>query len=107
MWGRIADWFGMASAPFDAGVQPLETQMAGDAEIWRRIAARENLAEPDLSCLALPWHSDGDLGRPVSCVTDMSKSRRLGFTAYPATDHAFFGRFAKLRPDRLIPLPAP
>jgi len=103
MWERIASWFGIAPAPFDAGLQPLEAQMAGDAEIWRLIAARENLAEPDLSRLASPWHTDADLGRPIECVTDMSKSRRLGFTAYQATDEAFFDLFSKLRADRLIP----
>ena len=103
MWERIANWFGIAPAPFGGGVQPLEIQMAGDADIWRRIAMRENLAEPDLSRLASPWHTDADLGRPIECVTDMSKSRRLGFTAYQATDDAFFDLFAKLRSDRLIP----
>jgi nucleoside-diphosphate-sugar epimerase len=103
MWGRIADWFGIAPAPFDAGVQPLEAQMAGDAEIWRRIAARGNLVEPDLRRLASAWHTDADLGRPIECVTDMSKSRRLGFIFYQATDDAFFDLFAMLRADQLIP----
>jgi len=103
MWERLASWFGIPPAPFDGGVRPLEVQMAADAEIWRRIAVRENLAERDLSRLASPWHTDADLGRPIECVTDMSKSRRLGFTAYQATDDAFFDLFAKLRSDRLIP----
>jgi nucleoside-diphosphate-sugar epimerase len=103
MWGRIAAWFGIAPAPFDGGVQSLEAQMADDADIWRRIAARENLVEPDLSRLASPWHTDADLGRPIECVTDMSKSRLLGFFSYQATDDAFFDLFAKLRSDRLIP----
>jgi hypothetical protein len=39
----------------------------------------------------------------VEVVTDMSKSRRLGFTAYQPTDDAFFDLFAELRADRLIP----
>jgi len=103
MWERIAGWFGIAPAPFDGTLQPLEAQMAGDAEIWSRVAARENLLEPDLSRLASPWHTDADLGRPIECVTDMSKSRLLGFTAYQATDDAFFDLFTKLRSDRLIP----
>jgi hypothetical protein len=77
--------------------------MAGDAEIGRRIAARENLVEPDLWRLASAWHTDADLGRPIECVTDMSKSRRLGFIFYQATDDAFFDLSAKLREDRLIP----
>ena len=103
MWGRIADWFGVEAAPFDGTVRPLEQQMADDAGIWREIAAREALAEPNLDRLASPWHTDADLGRPIEVVTDMGKSRRLGFTAYQATDDAFFNLFAQLRADRLIP----
>lgn len=103
MWSRIADWFGIEAAPFSGIVQPLEQQMAGDADLWRKIAAREGLAEPDLAQLASPWHTDADLGRPIEVVTDMSKSRRLGFTGYQPTDDAFFDLFAKLRNDRLIP----
>ncbi|NYD91349.1 SDR family oxidoreductase [Sphingomonas melonis] len=103
MWSRIADWFGLEAAPFDGSVQPLETQMADDADVWRRIAEREGLAEPDLARLASPWHTDADLGRPIEVVTDMSKSRRLGFTAYQPTDDAFFALFERLRADRLIP----
>ncbi len=103
MWQRIADWFGIEAAPFDGTIQPLEQQMAGDAELWRRIATREGLAEADLSRLASPWHTDADLGRPIEVVTDMSKSRRLGFTAYQPTDDAFFALFESLRADRLIP----
>ncbi|TNC46070.1 SDR family oxidoreductase [Rubellimicrobium rubrum] len=103
MWGRIAEWFGLDAAPFDGTVRPLEQQMAGDAEVWRRIAEREGLVEPDLARLASPWHTDADLGRPIEVVTDMSKSRRLGFTGYQPTDDAFFDLFERLRADRLIP----
>jgi nucleoside-diphosphate-sugar epimerase len=103
MWGQIATWFGLEPAPFDGTVQTLEQQMAGDAAVWQRIAARDNLVEPDLGRLASPWHTDADLGRPIEVVTDMSKSRRLGFAAYQPTDDAFFDLFARLRADRLIP----
>jgi nucleoside-diphosphate-sugar epimerase len=103
MWGRIADWFGIEPVPFDGIVRPLEMQMADDAKVWRKIADREGLAEPDLSRLASPWHTDADLGRPIEVVTDMSKSRRLGFTSYQPTDDAFFALFERLRLDRLIP----
>jgi hypothetical protein len=78
-------------------------QMAGDAGIWRRIAERDGLVERDLARLASAWHTDADLGRPIEVVTDMSKSRRLGFTAYQPTDDAFFDLFEQLREDRLIP----
>nr|WP_317892098.1 SDR family oxidoreductase [uncultured Sphingomonas sp.] len=103
MWGRIAQWFGIEPAPFDGTVLPLEAQMADDADLWRTIAAREGLVEPDLARLASPWHTDADLGRPIEVVTDMGKSRRLGFTGYQPSDDAFFDLFKRLRADRLIP----
>jgi nucleoside-diphosphate-sugar epimerase len=103
MWGRIAGWFGLDAEPFDGVVRPLEQQMADDAAAWRDIAARHGLAEPEIGRLVSPWHTDADLGRPIEVVTDMSKSRRLGFTAYQPTDDAFFDLFGQLRRDRLIP----
>ena len=103
MWARIADWFGVEAAQFDGAGLPLERQMAGDDAIWREIAVREGLAEPDISRLASPWHTDADLGRPIEVVTDMSKSRRLGFASYQPTEDAFFDLFERLRAKKLIP----
>lgn len=103
MWERIAGWFGIAAAPFDGTVRPLVEQMADDAPLWAQIAAEHRLVEPDLGRLASAWHTDADLGRPIEVVTDMGKSRKLGFTAYQASDDAFFDLFARLRADRLIP----
>ncbi|WP_298691915.1 SDR family oxidoreductase [uncultured Sphingomonas sp.] len=103
MWGRIADWFGLQPAPFDGRIEPLEDQMRGADATWRRIAERDGLVEPDLARLASPWHTDADLGRPIEVVTDMGKSRRMGFTDYQPTDDAFFTLFERLRADRLIP----
>jgi hypothetical protein len=77
--------------------------MAQDASLWAEIAQRHGLAEVNLNRLASPWHTDADLGRPIEVVTDMSKSRRLGFTDYQPTDDAFFNLFQRLREDRLIP----
>jgi nucleoside-diphosphate-sugar epimerase len=103
MWHRLADWFGIAAEDFDGVERPLEQQMRDDAPVWARIAAEHGLAERDLARLASPWHTDADLGRPIEVVTDMSKSRKLGFTGYQATDDAFFDLFERLRADRIIP----
>ncbi len=65
--------------------------------------ARHGLAEPDLVRLASAWHTDADLGRPIEVVTDMSKSRRLGFLDYQPTEDAFFDLFTRLRQERIIP----
>ncbi|MCJ0973995.1 SDR family oxidoreductase [Pseudomonas sp. PS1] len=102
MWSRIADWFGIEAAPFDAPA-PLEQQMADDAPIWAEMAQRFGLAEANIDTLISPWHTDADLGRPIEVVTDMSKSRKLGFLDYQASDEAFFQVFARLRERKLIP----
>lgn len=103
MWGQLANCFGLPFVEFDGTVRPLEEQMANDDDVWREIAIRHRLAEPDLGRLASAWHTDADLGRPIEVVTDMSRSRKLGFTGYVATDDAFFELFEQLRADRLIP----
>jgi nucleoside-diphosphate-sugar epimerase len=103
MWGRIAEWFGLQPGPFPGQGTPLEQQLADAAPAWREIAQRHGLAEPDLNRLASAWHTDADLGRPIEVVTDMSKSRKLGFLDYQATDDAFFDLFSTLRQARIIP----
>ncbi len=103
MWKRLAAWFDVEAAELQGEGTPLETQLADAAPVWKQIAGKYHLAEADLNVLASPWHTDADLGRPVEVVTDMSKSRKLGFTSYQPTDESFFELFAKLREDRLIP----
>ncbi|MBA1274176.1 SDR family oxidoreductase [Stutzerimonas azotifigens] len=103
MWTRLAEWFGIDAAPFEGHPAPLEQQMAGDAPVWAEMAKRFDLAEADIGKLISPWHTDADLGRPIEVVTDMSKSRKLGFLDYQASDEAFFQVFSKLREGRLIP----
>jgi nucleoside-diphosphate-sugar epimerase len=103
MWQQIARWFDIEPAAFPGKGTPLELQLADAAPVWAEIARRHNLAEPDLKVLASAWHTDADLGRPIEVLTDMSKSRKLGFLDYQATDESFFDLFAKLREQRIIP----
>jgi nucleoside-diphosphate-sugar epimerase len=103
MWQQIARWFDIKPAAFPGKGTPLELQLADKAPVWAEIARRHNLAEPDLKVLASAWHTDADLGRPIEVLTDMSKSRKLGFLDYQPTDESFFDLFAKLREQRIIP----
>ncbi|MEH2355403.1 SDR family oxidoreductase [Nostoc sp.] len=103
LWGRLADWFGIDPIGFDGTTHPLEAEMANEGAVWREIAKQHDLAEPDLSRLSSAWHTDLDLGRPIEVMTDMSKSRKLGFSIYQKTDESFFDLFEQLRADRLIP----
>jgi nucleoside-diphosphate-sugar epimerase len=103
MWSRLAQWFGIEPAPFPGQGTPLEQQLVDAEPIWRDIAHRHHLAEPNLNRLASAWHTDADLGRPIEVVTDMSKSRKLSFLDYQSTDDSFFDLFTRLRENRIIP----
>jgi nucleoside-diphosphate-sugar epimerase len=106
MWPRLAAHLGVdpelvegyADAP-----RPLEQQMAGLDDAWAAVVAQHDLAEPDLSRLASWWHTDGDLGREMEVVTDMTRSRLAGFTGYRSTEQSFVDVFARYRAARLIP----
>ncbi|GAB3994730.1 SDR family oxidoreductase [Nocardioides marmoraquaticus] len=108
LWPRLAerlgvDWEGYADAP-----RPLEEQVAAldDADgTWSAIAEREGLVEADLSRVASWWHTDGDLGRDMECLTDMTRSRERGFAAYRSTLHAFTDLFDTLEAEKVVPAP--
>ncbi|QKZ14132.1 SDR family oxidoreductase [Spirosoma sp. KUDC1026] len=103
LWPQLAEWFGVEYQGFDGTIRPLEQEMARDEERWQQIAGQHGLREPDLLRLASPWHTDLDLGRPIEVMTDMSKSRKLGFTGYQDTRDSFFDLFTQLRQDKIIP----
>jgi nucleoside-diphosphate-sugar epimerase len=103
MWARLADWFGLKPAPYPSRAMPLEQQLADAGPIWDEIARKHGLARRNLAEITSAWHTDADLGRPIEVVTDMSKSRKLGFLDYQATDDSFLELFSRLRTERIIP----
>lgn len=103
LWGRIAGWFGVEARGFDGAIHPLEAEMAKYGDLWAQMAAQHGLVESDLNRLASAWHTDLDLSRPLEVMTDMTRSRKLGFTGYQSTEDSFTELFAQLRADRLIP----
>ena len=104
LWPQLASYFSvMPQGPPEGGRDLLTPKLAVAQDKWARIAAKHGLAEPDLDRLASAWHTDGDLGREVECVNDMTRSRVLGFTAYQPTLASFKDLFETLRERRLIP----
>lgn len=103
LWEQIADWFGVETRGFSGTIHPLKNEMNGKDMVWKEIAKKNGLREENLGRLASPWHTDLDLGRPIEVMTDMSKSRKLGFRAYQSTKDSFFDLFQQLRTNRVIP----
>jgi len=103
MWPRLAAAFGIPAVGYENAPAPLEAQMSDCAPIWREMANKYGLVEPDLARVASPWHTDLDLGRPLEVMTDMGLSRKRGFLDYQNTEDAFLELFTELRADRVIP----
>jgi nucleoside-diphosphate-sugar epimerase len=103
LWKQLAAWFDVDAIGYDGEVHPLEAEMARDGVTWREMAQKYGLKEDKLERLASAWHTDLDLGRPIEVMTDMSKSRKLGFTAYKSTRDSFYELFETLRKEQLIP----
>ncbi len=103
LWPQLAAYFGVVPEGPPEASAPLEGRMQGAAEAWKALAGKHALREADLNRVASWWHTDGDLGRKIECVNDMSKSRRLGFLTYQETSQSFFQLFDRLRAERLIP----
>jgi nucleoside-diphosphate-sugar epimerase len=102
LWAEIAGYFGVKAEGFNGTIRPLETLLNGYAATWQQIAEKRQLKIGQLDKLASAWHTDLDLGRPIEVMTDMSKSRKLGFTAYQSTRDSFFELFDELRQEGLI-----
>ncbi|HEY0791786.1 MAG TPA: SDR family oxidoreductase [Chthoniobacterales bacterium] len=103
LWPQLAAYFGVEGQGPPQKPAPLEGRMDGAAETWKAIAAKGHLAEPDMEKLVSWWHTDGDLGRKIECVNDMTQSRLLGFTGYQPTPASFFDLFDRLKAERIIP----
>lgn len=103
LWFELASWFGVEAVGYEEKPQPLEEQVQGKEALWENIVTAHQLKRQPLHQVISPWHTDLDLGRPLEVVTDMSKSRKLGFTAYQSTRDSFYTLFQKLRDEKIIP----
>ena len=103
LWPQLAAYFDVEPQGPPKPIAPLEPRLGNAAAGWRDLAAKYNLAELDVDKLVSWWHTDGDLGRTVECVNDLTQSRLLGFHAYQPTPGSFFALFDRLKTERVIP----
>lgn len=103
MWGVVAAGLGVEPAPYPGRPDPLEVRMDHAPALWRRVAEREGLVEPDVGRLASWWHTDSDLGRQVETWADMTKSREAGFDLQQDSSRSFLDVLDRLRAERVLP----
>ena len=103
LWKEIALYFEIPFQGYTTGNATLTSFLKGKNEVWQAMVEKYSLQQINLDHLASPWHTDADLGRPVEVITDMSKSRALGFNAFQTTKSSFIALFDRLRRERVIP----
>ena len=103
LWEKIAYYFQIEFEGFENDIRPLEKELQNDEKLWKSIAEKYNLKENNISRISSAWHTDLDLGRPIEVMTDMAKSRKLGFTTFQSTLDSFTNLFDKLKEEKLIP----
>lgn len=103
MWPKLAGFFGLEAPAYGGQQKKLQDLMADADVVWRQIAAKHNLVEPDISRLATWWHCDADFGRLVECISDMTRSRKAGFLDYQPSDETYLDLFRRLQSERIIP----
>ncbi|WP_456268896.1 SDR family oxidoreductase [Kushneria sp. AK178] len=101
LWEDVADYFDMATAspvPLD-----LPTHMADKGDLWRDIASRHDLVEPDLSKL-VGWNFGHFIfNTETDVISDVNKIHDAGFQETEAARTSLLRALDTLRANRIIP----
>ena len=101
LWPAIADYFGVpAGGPRPI---PLSSFMPELAPLWREMAAKYGLAQPELGSLVQWGFLEFMFAIEYDIVLALGKIRRAGFVRHPDTLEGFFRRFDEYRRARIIP----
>jgi nucleoside-diphosphate-sugar epimerase len=101
LWPAFADYFGVpAGGPRPI---PLSSFMPELAPIWKEMAARYGLAQPELGPLVNWGFLEFMFAIEYDIVLALGKIRRAGFTRHPDTLVGFFKQFDEYRRARIIP----
>jgi nucleoside-diphosphate-sugar epimerase len=101
LWSAFADYFGVpAGGPRPI---PLSSFMPELAPLWRAMAAKYGLAQPELGSLVNWGFLEFLFAIEYDIVLALGKIRRAGFARHPDTMEGFFRRFDEYRRARIIP----
>ena len=101
LWPAFGDYFGVpAGGPRPI---PLSSFMPELAPLWRDMAAKYGLAQPELGSLVNWGFLEFMFAIEYDIVLAMGKIRRAGFTRHPDTLEGFLKRFDEYRRARIIP----
>jgi nucleoside-diphosphate-sugar epimerase len=101
LWPAFGDYFGVpAGGPRPI---PLSSFVPELAPIWKEMAARYGLVQPELGPLVNWGFLEFMFAIEYDIVLALGKIRRAGFTRHPDTVEGFFKQFDEYRRARIIP----
>ncbi len=101
LWPAFADDFGVAAG--GPRPIPLSSFMPELAPLWRTMAGRYGLDQPELGPLVNWGFLEFLFAIEYDIVLALGKIRRAGFTRHPDTLEGFLSRFDEYRRARIIP----
>ncbi len=103
LWQKIAEYFEIEAV--GPGEQPINMQekMSEKESVWKEMVSKFGLKNYELSEVATWWLVSSTTSRKASCLTDMTKSREMGFLKYQSTEKSVFRLFDRLRAEKIIP----
>lgn len=101
MWPKIADYFGMETAP--PLPMPLSDVMRGKESLWDGLVAKYDLAPHTYAEVSSWAFGDFVFGWDYDFFADGGKARRLGLHEYVDTERMFTDIFDDLKRRKIIP----
>lgn len=101
MFGDVARHLGMPSA--EPVPLNLKTHMADKGPLWRELASKHNLVEPDLAKLVGWGFGDFIFHTETDVVSDTNKIYSAGFTERMDSSQSLLAAIDRLKAQRIIP----
>ncbi|ASC73240.1 hypothetical protein XM38_042020 [Halomicronema hongdechloris C2206] len=101
LWPDVAEYLGLDMAP--PIPLKLTEHMADKGEVWRRLAERHGLVEPNLDKLVGWAFGDMLFNTETDIISDVNKIRRFGFTETADARLTLLKALDRLKEQRVLP----
>ena len=103
LWPKIAEYFGVEPVGPEEMPMNLTEKMTALEHKWVEMVEEYGLQKYALADIATWWMVSSSSSREVNCLTDMTKSREMGFLKYQSTEKSIFNLFDTLRREKILP----
>ncbi|EFJ06963.1 hypothetical protein SELMODRAFT_448625 [Selaginella moellendorffii] len=103
LWAVIADEMGVDPAPFDGESVSLEHLMRGKEGSWDALVREHKLLPTKFHDVGQFWFLDTMFGAPVENLSNMNKSKELGFLGFRNSEKSVRHWIQVLKAEKIVP----